>query len=111
MLTDHVVLVSIDGLRANTYRDADNEPFEPILRTGRWVWETAALRTPTLWDVLRARGGTSAAISWPVTVGADIDWNVPDVWLPEDPGSIAPIRGATRPLGLFDEFEREATGG
>ncbi len=156
-LTDHVVLVSIDGLRAATYRDerwpapvlhelsrrgaialavrtvfpaltypahatlvtgalparhgiVDNEPFEPIVRTGRWIWEAAALRTRALWDAVRARGGTTAAIGWPVTVGADIDWNVPDVWAPDDPASVAPIRAATAPPGLFEELEREATG-
>jgi len=119
-LTDHVLLVSIDGLRAQLYRDerwpapvlhelarrgaialavrtvfpaltypahatlvtgalparhgiVDNEPFEPVARTGRWIWEASAIRSRTLWDAVRARGGTTAAISWPVTVGADID--------------------------------------
>ncbi|HEX6631603.1 MAG TPA: alkaline phosphatase family protein, partial [Gemmatimonadaceae bacterium] len=49
---------------------------------------------------------------WPVTVGADIDWNVPDIW-PEhyvQAEFIAPVRAATTPPGLFDELEREATG-
>lgn len=156
-LADHVVLVSIDGLRAATYRDerwpapvlhelsrrgaialavrsvfpaltypahatlvtgalparhgiVHNEPFEPIARSGRWIWEAAALRLPALWDAVRARGGTTAAIAWPVTVGAAIDWNVPDVWAPEEPQSIAPIRAASAPPGLFEELEREATG-
>jgi predicted AlkP superfamily pyrophosphatase or phosphodiesterase len=156
-MTDHVVLVSIDGLRPAIYRDerwaapvlrdlarrgaialavrsvfpaltypahatlvtgalparhgiVDNEPFEPIARSGRWIWEAAALRGPTLWDAVRASGGTTAAISWPVTVGAAIDWNVPDVWDVDDPSSIAPIRAASSPPGLFEELEREATG-
>jgi len=156
-MTDHVVLVSIDGLRPAIYRDerwpapvlrdlarrgavalamrsvfpaltypahatlvtgalparhgiVDNEPFEPIARSGRWIWEAAALRAPTLWDAVRAGGGKTAAISWPVTVGAAIDWNVPDVWAPDDPTSIAPIRAASTPPGLFEELEREATG-
>lgn len=157
-LTDHVVLVSIDGLRAATYRDerwpapvlhelsrqgaialavrsvfpaltypahatlvtgalparhgiVHNEPFEPAVRTGRWIWESAALRRPALWDAVHACGGTTAAISWPVTLGAEaIDWNIPDVWAPEDPQSIAPIRSASTPPGLFEELEREATG-
>jgi len=156
-LTDHVVLVSIDGLRPNIYRDdrwpapvlhelarsgaialatrsvfpaltypahatmvtgalparhgiVDNEPFEPVTRTGRWVWEASAIRVPTLWDAVRNAGGTTAAISWPVTVSAPIDWNVPDVWSPADPASIDPIRAATTPAGLFEELEREATG-
>jgi predicted AlkP superfamily pyrophosphatase or phosphodiesterase len=156
-LADHVVLVSIDGLRPQIYRDerwpapvlhelarhgavalaarsvfpaltypahativtgalpachgvVDNEPFEPITRTGRWIWNADAIRVPTLWDAVRAAGGTTAAISWPVTVGAAIDWNVPDVWAPDDPASIEPIRAATTPAGLFEELEREATG-
>jgi hypothetical protein len=88
-----------------------NEPFEPAGQTGRWHWEAAALRVPALWDAVRRAGGTSAAVSWPVTVGAGIDWNVPDVW-PLDGGTDAlePIRAATTPPGLFAELEREATG-
>ena len=156
-LADHVVLVSIDGLRPQIYREerwpapvlhelarrgaialrvrsvfpaltypahatlvtgalparhgvVDNEPFEPMGRSGRWVWQASAIRVRTLWDAVRRRGGTTAAISWPVTVGAAIDWNVPDVWLPENPASIAPIREASTPSGLFEELEREATG-
>jgi type I phosphodiesterase/nucleotide pyrophosphatase len=88
----------------------DNEPFEPLGGSGRWIWQASAFRLPTLWDAVRAAGGTTAAISWPTTVGASIDWNVPDVWSPDDPASIAPIRAATTPIGLFDELEREATG-
>lgn len=156
-VADHVILVSIDGLRPHIYRDdrwpapvlhelarhgaialavrsvfpaltypahvtlvtgalparhgvVANEPFEPLTSTGRWIWEASAIRVPTLWDAVRAKGGTTAAISWPVTVGAPIDWNVPDVWSPSDPDSIAPIRAATTPAGLFEELEREASG-
>jgi predicted AlkP superfamily pyrophosphatase or phosphodiesterase len=156
-LSEHVILVSFDGLRPHIYRDerwpapvlhelaregaialdvrsvfpaltypahttivtgalparhgvVDNEPFEPVARSGRWVWEASAIRAPALWDAVRSAGGTTAAISWPVTVGAGIDWNVPDVWLPADPASIAPIREATTPANLFEELELEATG-
>lgn len=156
-LTDHVIVVSIDGLRPNIYRDdrwpapalhelarrgavalgmrsvfpaltypahttmvtgalparhgiVHNEVFDAHGSSGRWVWEASAIRVPTLWDAVRDVGGTTAAISWPVTVGAAIDWNVPDVWTPRDPDSIAPIRAATTPAGLFEELEREATG-
>lgn len=88
-----------------------NEPFEPGGQTGRWWWEASALQVPTLWDAVRAGGGTTAAVSWPVTVGAAIDWNVPDVWpLRQDADPMDPIRHATRPPDLFAEIEREATG-
>ncbi len=84
-----------------------DRPFEPSGQTGRWYWEAAAIRVPTLWDALRAAGRTSAAVSWPVTVGATIEWNVPDIW-PLDPAGDAmqAIRATTSPPGLFAELER-----
>jgi hypothetical protein len=88
-----------------------NEPFEPRGQTGRWYWEASAIRVPALWDAVRAAGLASAAVSWPVTVGADIDWNVPDVWpLRRSGDAIREIRNVTRPPGLLEEIEREATG-
>ena len=157
-LADHVVLLSIDGLRPEMYRDATwpapmlqqmaregaqaeavvgvfptvtypthttivtgalparhgvyfNTPFEPQGPTGRWVWEASAIRVPTLWTAARAAGLTVAAVSWPVTVGADLDWNVPEIWPLEKDGSIvAELRRHATPPGLVDELERDAVG-
>ena len=155
---EHVVLVSIDGLRPEMYLDpswpaptiqqmaregvrADavlgvfpsvtypshttmvtgalpahhgiyyNSPFEPGGETGRWYWEAAAIRLPTLWNAAHAAGLTTAAVGWPVSVGAQIDWNLPEVWSVEK-GSLAvdALRRAARPAGLLAEVEREATG-
>lgn len=82
-----------------------NRPFEPDGQSGRWLWDASAIRIPTLWNAVRAAGGTTAAISWPVTVGADIDWNIPDVWPLGDTDSLARIRETTRPVGLLEELE------
>jgi len=157
-LADHVVLLSIDGLRPEMYRDTSwpapmlqqmaregaqaeavygvfpsvtypthttivtgalparhgvyfNTPFEPAGPTGRWVWEASAIRVPTLWTVARQAGLTTAAVSWPVTVGADLDWNVPEIWPLEEDGSIvAELRRHAMPPGLVDELERDAVG-
>lgn len=87
-----------------------NRPFEPHGQTGRWLWEASHIRVPTLWQAVRGAGGRTAAVSWPVTVGADIDWNVPDVWPVDGSDPMSVIRAATTPAGLFDELEREATG-
>jgi hypothetical protein len=89
-----------------------NRPFDPAGRSEAWAWEASRIRVPTLWDAVRAAGGTTASVGWPVTVGAPIDWNVPDVW-PEEyvqAEFIEPVRAATTPPGLFEELEREATG-
>ncbi len=125
-LAEHVVLLSIDGLRPEMVLDASwaapllqqmaregahagkvygvfpsvtypthttivtgalparhgiyyNSPFEPGGETGRWYWEASSIRVPTLWTAARAAGLTTAAVSWPVTVGADLDWNVAEI--------------------------------
>lgn len=88
-----------------------NRPFDPERMTKRWHWHAADLRAPTLWDAVRDAGGTTASVCWPTTVGAAIDWNVPDIWRTGNPDeSIPEIRTHTVPGGLFDELEREATG-
>ena len=88
-----------------------NRPFQPEGPNLDWHWNASALQVPTLWDAVRDAGGTTAAVAWPVTVGAAIDWNVPDVWVPgNDEDSLEPVRRLTMPPGLFEEIEREATG-
>jgi len=88
-----------------------NEPFEPEGQTGRWYWEENLIKVPTLWDAVHTAGFTSAAVSWPVTVGAPIDYNVPEIWPLTKNGDKAPaIKEKTTPAGLYDELERNATG-
>lgn len=155
---DHVVLVSIDGLRPEFYLDRTwpaptvqymategahattvrsvfpsvtypshttlitgalparhgivyNTPFEPAGESGRWYWEASAIRAPTLWDAVKAAGRECAAVSWPVSVGARIARNVPEVWsLDDEADPLQAVRDATTPPELWAELEREATG-
>jgi hypothetical protein len=74
-----------------------------------WLTRASDIKVPALWDAVRAGGGTTAALNWPLSAGAPIDWNVPDVW----PGSVDRLIAATREAsspGTFDELEREACG-
>src|SRR2546428_1361407 len=48
-----------------------------------WFWFSKAIKVPTLWNEARSAGMTSGAIAWPVTVGAPIDWNIPEIWDPQ----------------------------
>lgn len=86
-----------------------NSPFDEGGQTGRWYWESEHLTTPALWDAVRAAGGRSASLWWPVTVGAQIDYNLPEVW-PLDPDSVFTdaVRGAESPPGLLTELETQA---
>ena len=75
-----------------------------------WLSDADLIRVPALWDAVRAAGGTTAALNWPLTKGAAIDWNVPDVWPGSDEEVVAAMADASTPQGLMAELEREATG-
>ncbi|OUJ74664.1 alkaline phosphatase family protein [Hymenobacter crusticola] len=88
-----------------------NSPFEPDGATGRWYWEESLIKTPTLWDAVHQAGLKSASVQWPVSVGAPIDYNVPEFWsLDKNVDRLTPIRQQTTPKGLFEEIELNATG-
>ena len=78
---------------------------DPTERARPWCWFSRALRVPALWDVVRATGRKSAAVSWPVSAGAAIDYNIPEIWDPQlaDPHQdfTTAARHATR--GLFPD--------
>jgi predicted AlkP superfamily pyrophosphatase or phosphodiesterase len=86
-----------------------NKHIEPVTDPP-WVKDASLIKVPALWDAVRARGGKTAAVLWPVTAGAPIDWNLPDIWPGGDGDLIAALRGNDRPRGFLEELEREATG-
>ena len=51
------------------------------------------------------------AFIWPVSVGAPVDYNIPEVWsLEKGYGRIQPMRDHDQPDGLLEELEREVLG-
>ena len=88
-----------------------NSPFEPDGETGRWYWLYDAIKIPTLWTAVHQAGLTSAAVQWPVTVGAPIDYNLPEnKYIDRKTDHISPIRDFATPKTLFAEVEQNATG-
>ena len=82
---------------------------DPTERARPWCWFAQALRVPALWDVARARGLRSAGLSWPVSAGAAIDYNIPEIWNPEvsDPHRDFATAAQHATPGLFAEIARQ----
>lgn len=58
-----------------------NEAFDPTDHNdGGWMWYAEDIRGDTLWAAAHRAGLRTAAINWPVTVGAPIDFNLPQIW-------------------------------
>jgi predicted AlkP superfamily pyrophosphatase or phosphodiesterase len=56
-----------------------NTPIDPLnLEFGGWYYYAEAIRAPTLWQALHAAHLATAAVSWPVTVGAGVDFLLPE---------------------------------
>ncbi|HEY6292456.1 MAG TPA: ectonucleotide pyrophosphatase/phosphodiesterase [Terriglobia bacterium] len=69
-----------------------------------WFWFAKAIKVPTLWDEARAHHLTTASVAWPVTVGAPIDWDVPEIWNPakgQEP-NLAYVARFVNPITLLE---------
>jgi predicted AlkP superfamily pyrophosphatase or phosphodiesterase len=69
-------LPAVHGIYTNlSSREAGKNP-------GDWFWFSSAIKVPTLWDEARRAHLTSGSVFWPVTAGAAIDWDFPEIWDP-----------------------------
>jgi len=58
-----------------------NHPLQPGVPVDhqRWHWYASELQAPTLFDLAREEGLTTAAVLWPLGAGARITWNFPEI--------------------------------
>jgi predicted AlkP superfamily pyrophosphatase or phosphodiesterase len=102
----HATMVT--GVSPARHGIAFNTTFDPLDRNdGGWFWYTSDVRVPALWDIARQRGLKTAAVHWPVSVGAAVDWNVPQLWRRGTPDDRKLLANLTTPPGLLGTLERE----
>jgi len=75
----HTTLLT--GVSPNRHGIGGNLTFDPTNKNQQgWEWYASDIRVPTLWDAAHAAGLSTANVHWPVSVGAQIDWNLPQIW-------------------------------
>jgi predicted AlkP superfamily pyrophosphatase or phosphodiesterase len=85
----------------------DNTTFDPLLRNQRgWYWYAEDIKVPTLWDAAAAARLTTANIYWPVSVGAKITYNLPQIWRAGTDDDLKLQRALSTP-GLEQELSAE----
>lgn len=87
------------GIVANTLFDPEQ------VMSGSWYWYSELIKVPTLWDVARQAKLTTAAVGWPVAVGARIDYNIPEYKVPQTLNDVL-LRRAVATPGLVAEYEK-----
>jgi predicted AlkP superfamily pyrophosphatase or phosphodiesterase len=88
------------GIWANTTFDPQQKNYQG------WYWYAEDIRVPTLWDAAAAAGRRTASLQWPATVGANITWNIPEIWRAGTPDDAKLLR-AVSTRGLLDEAAAE----
>lgn len=83
------------GILSNTVFTWDKGP------TAAWYWEAKDIKAPTLWDRAKAAGKTVAIVRWPVSVGANADWLLPEIF------AIEQVHGKATDRELFVKHTRK----
>src|SRR5262249_1751149 len=100
----HTTLVT--GVAPAVHGILSNRPFDPENRNLEgWVWYAEDIKARTLWDAAADAGLVTSSVDWPVTVGARIRWNMPQVWRANTPDDAKLTRALATP-GLVAEAER-----
>ena len=76
---NHTTLIT--GVRPSRHGIVGNEVFD--WQRGQlpgWAWEAGRIHVPTLFDLARQAHMLTSAFCWPVTVGAPVDFLVPEVF-------------------------------
>jgi len=96
------VLPAVHGIYNNRILDPEDTS------NGSWYWYARDIKVPTLPGVFKARGLTTGAVSWPVTVGAEIDYLVPEFGgVTRNPKWLEMFRALSSPRGVLEKYEAQ----
>lgn len=100
----HTTLIT--GVEPSVHGIYDNRILDPENKSdGAWYWFARSIKVPTLPMAARARGLTAAAITWPVTIGMDLDYLAPEYIGSDHPQSLDMLRALSVPRTLIDAAE------
>jgi predicted AlkP superfamily pyrophosphatase or phosphodiesterase len=93
------VLPAAHGIYNNYVLDPEG------LSNGSWYYYSRDIKAPMLHGLMKARGLTTAGVFWPVSVGADIDYLLPEFAVTPHPKSKDLMRALSNPRSLIDAYE------
>lgn len=101
----HATLIT--GVSPSRHGIASNLTFDPEFKNQiGWYWYASDLRVATLWQAAKRAGRTTANVHWPVSVGAPVDANLPQIWRTGTPDDRKLLAALATP-GLLPALEAE----
>lgn len=100
----HTTLIT--GVQPARHGIYDNAILDPEGKSnGGWYVYADAIKVPTLPMAVRARGLRAGAVTWPVTVGMDLDYLAPEHLGPRHPHTLSMLRVLSSPRDLLSQVE------
>jgi predicted AlkP superfamily pyrophosphatase or phosphodiesterase len=100
----HTTLIT--GVDPAVHGIVDNRMFDPEdASRGAWFWYARDIKVPTLPMAARSRGLRAAAVTWPVTVGMDLDYVAPEYPRSRHVENLTLLRALSQPRHLLDSVE------
>lgn len=75
-LTHSVHTSIMTGCYPGTHGVINNDLFEPANPAPHWFDYANQCKAETIWEVFKKQGKSCALVFYPVTVGADVEWNI-----------------------------------
>ncbi len=70
----------ITGQYPRKHGIVNNTKIQPNRKSPDWYWYQKDVKVPTLYDLARKKGLTTAAFLWPVTAGSKITYNLAEIF-------------------------------
>lgn len=70
----------ITGCMPDKHGITHNEILSPENNNANWYWDYNAIKVDTIFDHLKRANKTIAAVQWPVSANAPIDYLIPEIW-------------------------------
>lgn len=84
-----------------------NGMFDETGKGNKIYWDDSSIHVPTLWGAVHAQGKKVAALLWPVSADAPVDYNIPDIG-----GLGDSVREAySKPAGFVDDLKKKMFNG
>ncbi|WP_114239751.1 alkaline phosphatase family protein [Dyella sp. C9] len=101
----HTTLIT--GVSPARHGIGGNLTFDPYNKNQQgWDWYASDIKVPTLWDAAHEAGLHTANVHWPVSVGAQVDWNLPQIWRTGTADDRKLVAALSTP-GLLPSLEKE----
>lgn len=100
----HTTLIT--GVDPAIHGIVDNLILDPEGRSnGAWFYYARDIKVPTLPMAARSRGLRAGGVTWPVTVGMELDYNVPEFFRSNHEENVSMLRALSSPRTLMDAVE------